>query len=67
MKRDDADLVLKLVVKNRVTYDIPVNDPLFAAHKEFTTFDETDGANVTFYFSDFPASVVGCVQQVKTR
>lgn len=64
MRRDDADLVLKLVAKNRITYDNPVNDPIFSAHTKFTTVDETDGSNVTLYYSDFPASVIGCTQQV---
>lgn len=65
MKRDDADLVLKLVLKNRIAYNIPVNDPLFSAHEKYTTFDETDQVSVSFYFSDFPASVLGCTQQVE--
>lgn len=64
MRRNDSDLVLKLVMKNKVAYDSPVDDPVFSAHEEFTTFDQTDGTNVTFYFSDFPGSVIGCTQQV---
>ena len=64
LARDDADLVFKQVIKNRVAYDSPVNDPVFSAHKLFTTFDVTSGGNVSFYFPDFPVSVIGCTQQV---
>ena len=34
--REDADMILKLVVNGRVGYGAPVNGPIFSAHRERT-------------------------------
>ncbi|KAF2109963.1 hypothetical protein BDV96DRAFT_604439 [Lophiotrema nucula] len=64
MGRDDAFLALLLVQKNAITYKVPVNDPMFAAHVPFTRNNSAGtGEMITEYYSDFPYSVVGCAQQ----
>ncbi|KAF2733301.1 hypothetical protein EJ04DRAFT_605754 [Polyplosphaeria fusca] len=58
-----ADIVIKLIVLNNVAYRNAVNDPMFAAHKEYTATDSEGGTNLTLYRSDSPATVTGCTEQ----
>lgn len=64
LKRTDADVAVIQISKNLVTYANPVNDPIFAAHQEFTATDMSTGENFTSYRSDTPVGVVGCAEQV---
>lgn len=65
LRRKDADVVLKLIRLNSKTFENPVNDPVFSAHREDITY-MTDGSNRTIYAPDFPGSVMGCALQVGT-
>jgi hypothetical protein len=66
MQRDDADVTLIHIFKNSVAYLLPVDDPLFAAHKAENISQGLNGqAELTSYFSDFPAGVIGCSVQVR--
>ncbi|KAF2108075.1 hypothetical protein BDV96DRAFT_606060 [Lophiotrema nucula] len=58
---DNADITLGLLARNSVQYLEPVDDPFFAAHKQFIS-PSTDG-NITYYLSDFPASAFACKEQ----
>lgn len=62
--RDDADIVLIMLCKNRILYQNPVDDPIFSAHKRYVVPNERTGSEFSYYLSDFPVSVVGCTQQV---
>ncbi|KAF2277918.1 uncharacterized protein EI97DRAFT_415680 [Westerdykella ornata] len=61
LQRPDADVALKLVMKNKVMYYKPVDDPLFLAHREKKSLYSQGWQ--TRYLSDFPGSVVGCALQ----
>jgi hypothetical protein len=54
-------------MSNSVTYNHPVDDPLYAAHKVVRQFDDTQSRNYTRYMADDPFKVVSCVQQVSTQ
>lgn len=62
LQRNDADVSLRLTAKNGIKYFKPVNDPMFSAHR--LVIQSTQTGNVSFYMSDFPGSMMGCVQQV---
>lgn len=64
MRRTDADIALAAVWLNDVTYEKPVDDPLFSAHKVWIYTPGGGYPNETKYKSDFAAGVVGCAQQV---
>jgi hypothetical protein len=62
LDRKDADVSLKLVTKNSLKYLRPVDDPLFSAHRAQNV--TMQGGGMIQYLSDFPGSIIGCVQQV---
>ncbi|KAF2729630.1 hypothetical protein EJ04DRAFT_588412 [Polyplosphaeria fusca] len=62
LRKEDADVMLRFNMNNAVHYRHPVDDPMFAAHREFK-ITMTTGVNVTVYLSDFPGSVLGCALQ----
>jgi hypothetical protein len=66
LQRWDADVSLRLTLKNAVQYENPVDDPMFSAHRETIFTDGTTGENITMYMSDHPGSVMGCAEQVRT-
>jgi len=58
-----ADLTQLIFMPNAITYERPVNDPLFSAHK--TMIKSTlSGVNFTYYAPDDPFLVMGCEVQV---
>lgn len=63
MKSDSADLAVVMVSKNQVRYRVPVDDPFFSAHKPVPS-GTLDGG--TEYLSDWPSSLMGCNQQVRS-
>ncbi|KAF2020984.1 hypothetical protein BU24DRAFT_487495 [Aaosphaeria arxii CBS 175.79] len=63
MSRPKDDVLVALVAKNSVRYGQPVDDPLFAAHKPIVHYDLGTAENVTWYYSDVPATALGCVVQ----
>ena len=64
LESNDSDLFLGFVVPHGVSYNNPVDDPLFSAHRIMT--DVASGINLTrtFYVSDEPVTVFGCQNQV---
>ncbi|KAF2750154.1 hypothetical protein M011DRAFT_396913, partial [Sporormia fimetaria CBS 119925] len=62
MATKDADLFLIWITKNVVQYGSPVDDPIFAAHKEVATPRGPNQGRKTFR-SDFPNAAVGCKAQ----
>jgi hypothetical protein len=64
MQRSDADVGMAAVWLNDVTYETPVNDPLFSAHREWGYTPGGGVGNITEYKSDYVAGVIGCSQQV---
>lgn len=58
LNHSDADVTIVFVMGNAVSYQLPVNDPIFAAHKTYTG----SGQN-TVYYSDEPVTALGCAQQ----
>lgn len=65
MTREDADVILVRIKKLATLFLSPVDDPMFAAHRELTRLDIGSGENFTFYLSDDPQSLVGCTEQVR--
>ncbi|KAH7386872.1 hypothetical protein DE146DRAFT_185138 [Phaeosphaeria sp. MPI-PUGE-AT-0046c] len=65
MQRDDADVALAAIWLNDVTYEKPVEDPLFSAHKEYIYTPGGGYPNETKFKSDYAAGVVGCAQQYR--
>ncbi|KAF2840790.1 hypothetical protein M501DRAFT_909713, partial [Patellaria atrata CBS 101060] len=63
LRRTDSDIFLFFLSANSVTYQAPVDDPIFSAHQP-VEFELTDGSNHTYYIADSPATVIGCTQQV---
>ncbi|KAH7092191.1 hypothetical protein FB567DRAFT_233179 [Paraphoma chrysanthemicola] len=67
MRTTDADLTIGTLSKNMVRYWHPVNDPFFAAHKPYLTYEALPSNlsfyNYTLYESDFPVSVFACKEQ----
>lgn len=57
-----GDVFFRAVVPNEITYQYPVDDPLYAAHRK--VYDVLKGTNKTRYAPDYPLKVVSCVQQV---
>jgi hypothetical protein len=64
MQRHDADVALAAIWLNRVTYETPVDDPLFSAHKSLNFTPGGGAADILQYRSDNAAGVIGCTQQV---
>lgn len=60
MRRDDADVGLAVIWMNDVIYETPVDDPLYAAHREWVWTPGGGFANITQYKADNAAGVVGC-------
>lgn len=60
LRREDANLILKLIIKGTVSFHTPVDDPLFSAHKP----SEPDDTGDSTFFSDTIASTVGCYLSV---
>ena len=65
MRNDDADKVVIFFTPNLVLYAMPVDDPLFSAHKVFAN-PQGENNNNTFYVSDWPASAIGVWSQVSS-
>jgi hypothetical protein len=63
MEDPERDLVIIMLWKNSMGYGSPVNDPVFAAHDTYWV-GTTGGQNETWYWSDSPASGIGCTKQV---
>ncbi|KAF2265707.1 hypothetical protein CC78DRAFT_598290 [Lojkania enalia] len=62
MRRDDADIILRSVEQGIVGYREPVDDPVFAAHRD--AHGSTDHGPKGFVFlPDFPIAMIGCAQQ----
>lgn len=64
LKLEEADVWLQVIKKNRILYQLEVDDPLFAAHQEVELMDASTEENTTVYISDTPASALGCTSQV---
>lgn len=64
--REDADTILSSTGKGSITYDSPIDDPWFSAHKEITLLDISNNQNRTMYVSDTAATVLGCTEQVQS-
>jgi hypothetical protein len=62
--REDADTILSSTSMGAVTYDYPIDDPWFAAHKETTILDIANNQNRTMYTPDHVSTVIGCTEQV---
>jgi hypothetical protein len=58
----DADFSLNGILKNRVVYSQPLDDPMFAAHKPWSAVDY---GPEPYYVSDFVASILACKEQVQ--
>lgn len=56
----DADLSLMFVSANSVSYNQPVDDPIFAAHQPLQVDNTT-----TIYETDGPGGVIGCSEQYR--
>jgi hypothetical protein len=65
MQRDDADVAVIAVWMNNVSYEDPVDDPLFTAHRPQTYIVGGGYPDYTKYYSDYHAGVIGCAQQVR--
>ncbi|KAF2745218.1 hypothetical protein M011DRAFT_479365 [Sporormia fimetaria CBS 119925] len=61
LQRSDADVGLKLILKNSVLFRNPVDDPMFAAHIKVQSV--LQGGNGTEYLSDEIGSMLGCATQ----
>jgi hypothetical protein len=59
-----GDMFWKPVMPNGVAFAQPVDDPLYAAHRPTTIYDDTMSQNYTRYLPDHPIKGVSCVQQV---
>lgn len=59
----DRDLVIIMLWKNSMGYGAPVDDLVFSAHDAYEV-GTTGGLNETWYYSDSPASGIGCTKQV---
>jgi hypothetical protein len=64
VKKGTGDIFWKPVMPNSVTYNNPVNDPLYSAHRPVQIYDDTQGRNYTRYMPDHPIKGVSCLQQV---
>ncbi|KAF2871857.1 hypothetical protein BDV95DRAFT_594151 [Massariosphaeria phaeospora] len=60
LKRHDADVTLRFILKNSIMFMQPVDDPMYSAHREVKLLD-TQGENNTRFISDFPGSHQMCV------
>lgn len=65
LNADNADIYFHLIQKGgRVFYYTPVEDPVFAAHRQETVLDMAENVNETVYRPDAPASLIGCATEV---
>ncbi|KAF2680250.1 hypothetical protein K458DRAFT_312414 [Lentithecium fluviatile CBS 122367] len=64
MQRDDADVAIIAVWLNDVSYEQPVEDPLFTAHRSFTYIVGGGYPNYTRFDPDFYAGAIGCAVQL---
>jgi hypothetical protein len=62
--RDDADTTIFFLEGNDMVFDRPVDDPFFSAHVARHFKSSYDAG--TSYQADYPAGIVGCVEQVCT-
>jgi len=64
LQRSDADVELKAISTNRVSFTEPVNDPMFSAHRN-STVSTSSGRILSIYVHDSPVTVMGCAVQVR--
>ena len=57
LRRDDGQVFIAMLRAGRSGYQVPVNDPFYAAHQ---INPETGG-----YWADYEATALGCVEQYK--
>lgn len=62
LQRQDADVVLRLITKDSVLFNNPIDDPMFSAHRKVDTI-MNDGIEPR-YLSDFPGAGLACAAQV---
>ena len=72
MSRTDADVAVIVVFFEGARYDMPVDDPMFAAHKPLRNKGHPNWgskkqsvSNFTTYGPDHPAGLLGCAVQVR--
>lgn len=65
MRRDDADVVILAVFKYATEYHQPVDDPVFAAHRNVSRLAAAGKGSeiVNIYHSDHSATWIGCASQ----
>lgn len=64
MRNPAGDTMFKTFMSMATSYNTPIDDPLFAAHKEMIEYDDIQRKNFTIYHADYPMRAVGCLQQV---
>jgi len=65
--KGSGDILFNVVMPMSAAYNHPVNDPLYAAHKEVQEFDDPEQRNFTRYVADDPIKAVSCLQQVSVH
>ncbi|KAF2015277.1 hypothetical protein BU24DRAFT_450022 [Aaosphaeria arxii CBS 175.79] len=66
LAREDADVAVVAITKNKILYHTPINDPIFAAHKKVvknSTRANGGAKSLIRYYSDNPTSILGCMAQ----
>jgi hypothetical protein len=63
MANSERDLVIVMLWKNSMGYGTPVDDLIFSAH-DSQQVGTMGGQEETWYYSDSPASGIGCTRQV---
>ena len=53
LNRTDADVSIVAIAPNAIKFDEMVDDPVFAAHEMAGSYINDQGANVTWYGSDY--------------
>lgn len=65
MESNNSDLVLVGISANSLTYDQPVNDPFFSAHRAEVRYYSNQN-NETVYLADRNSAVMGCQERVSS-
>jgi hypothetical protein len=60
----EGDVFLKPLMSGALSFDSPIDDPLYSAHKEIESMNYFTGEPYKNYIADYPIKTVGCHHHV---
>ncbi|KAI4607715.1 hypothetical protein J4E80_009456 [Alternaria sp. BMP 0032] len=61
----ESDIILKQFFGGSLSFEKPINDPLYSSHKEYEKVDFSTGETSIRYQADHPSKAVACTQNLQ--